>query len=112
MKNVVIAATLVCALIGGSHAEAKTKNHNRSVQMVETAPQPQPGDGGYHQASGFEMVKAECELVANGLQPSPGFFIGSSEAIAGHAIGSAIGGLIAHAQNYDHCMTLKGYAKN
>ena len=71
MKNVVIAATLVCALIGGSHAEAKTKNHNRSVQMVETAPQPQPGDGGYHQASGFEMVKAECELVANGLQPSP-----------------------------------------
>jgi hypothetical protein len=32
--------------------------------------------------------------------------------VAGHAIGSAIGGLIVHAQNYDHCMTLKGYAKN
>jgi hypothetical protein len=38
--------------------------------------------------------------------------MGSSEVVAGHAIGSAIGGLIVHAQNYDHCMTLKGYAKN
>ena len=37
MKNVVLATTLVCALIGVSHAEAKTKNHNRPVQMVETA---------------------------------------------------------------------------
>jgi hypothetical protein len=112
MKNVVLATTLVCALIGVSHAEAKTKNHNHPVQMVETAPQPQPGDGGYHQASGFEMVKAQCELVANGLQPSPGFVMGSQEYVAGAAIGSAIGGLMVHAQNYDHCMTLKGYAKN
>ena len=112
MKNVVIAVTLACSLIGASQAEAKTKNHNRPVQMVETQPQSQPGDGGYHQASGFEMVKAECELIANGLQPSPGFVIGSSEVVAGHAIGSAIGGLIVHAQNYDHCMTLHGYAKN
>ena len=73
MKNVVIAATLACALIGVGQAEAKTKVHHRAVQMVETAqPAPQPGDGGYHQASGFEMVKAQCELVANGLQPSPG----------------------------------------
>ena len=27
-------------------------------------------------------------------------------------IGSAIGGAIVHAQNYEHCMTLKGYARN
>jgi hypothetical protein len=32
--------------------------------------------------------------------------------VAGHAIGSAIGGLIMHAQNYDHCMTLEGCAHN
>lgn len=71
-----------------------------------------PGDGGYHQASGFEQVKAECELVANGLQPSPGFAIGSAEFVAGHEIGATIGGLIVHARNYDNCMTLHGYAKN
>jgi hypothetical protein len=112
MKKVVLTTTLVCALIGVTQAEAKTKNHKGPVHMVETAPQPQPGDGGYHQASGFEMVKAQCELVANGLQPSPGFVMGSQESVAGAAIGSAIGGLIVHSQNYDHCMTLKGYAKN
>ena len=116
MKNVVLATTIVCALIGVSHAQAKTKSHKHPVQVAETEttpqPQPQPGDGGYHQASGFEMVKAQCELVANGLQPSPGFVMGSSEIVAGPAIGSAIGGLIVHAQNYDHCMTLHGYAKN
>jgi hypothetical protein len=111
MKNVVLATTLVCALIGVSHAEAKTKNHNRPVQQQQEV-MAQPGDGGYHQASGFEMVKAQCELVANGLQPSPGFVMGSQEYVAGAAIGSAIGGLIVHAQNYDHCMTLHGYAKN
>ena len=38
MKNVVLATILACALIGVGHAEAKTKNHNRPVQMVETAP--------------------------------------------------------------------------
>jgi hypothetical protein len=65
---------------------------------------------GYHKASAFEQVKAYCELIANGLQPSPGFVMGSQEFVAGHAIGSAIGGLVVHAQNYDHCMTLKGYA--
>jgi hypothetical protein len=112
MKNVALASTLFCALIGVSHAEAKTKNHNRPIQMAETAPQPQPGDGGYHQASGFEQVKAQCELIANGLQPSPGFVMGSPEFVAGASIGSGIGGLIVHARNYDNCMTLKGYAKN
>ena len=29
------------------------------------------------------MVKAQCELVANGLQPSPGFVMGSREYVAG-----------------------------
>jgi hypothetical protein len=106
MKNVVLATTLVCALIGVSHAEAKTKNQNRPVQTVETAPQPQPGDGGYHQASGFEIVKAQCELIANQLQPST-FAFG-----AGPILGTAIRSQITHAQNYDNCMTLKGYAKN
>ena len=38
--------------------------------------------------------------------------MGSQEYVASAAIGSAIGGLIVHAESYDHCMTLKGYAKN
>lgn len=109
MKNILLATTLVCTLVGVGQADAKTK-HDRPVQQEEVM--AQPGDGGYHQASGFEMVKAQCELVANGLQPSPGFVMGSQAFVAGASIGSGIGGLIVHARNYDNCMTLHGYAKN
>jgi hypothetical protein len=113
MKTVLLTATLVGALIAAGQAVAKTKvkGHNRQVQQEQVAT-AQPGDGGYHQASGFEMVKAQCELVANGLQPSPGFVMGSQAFVTGAAIGSGIGGLIVHARNYDNCMTLHGYAKN
>jgi hypothetical protein len=109
MKTVLLAATLVGALIAAGQADAKTKHNPVQQEQVVTA---QPGDGGYHQASGFEQVKAQCELIANGLQPSPGFVMGSPEFVAGASIGSGIGGLIVHARNYDNCMTLKGYAKN
>jgi hypothetical protein len=61
---------------------------------------------GYHKASGFEIVKAQCELIANQLQPST-FAFG-----VGPMLGAAIRSQITHAQNYDNCMTLKGYAKN
>jgi hypothetical protein len=109
MKTVLLAATLAGALIAAGQADAKTKHNPVQQEQVVTA---QPGDGGYHQASGFEQVKAQCELIANGLQPSPGFVMGSPEFVAGASIGSGIGGLIVHARNYDNCMTLKGYAKN
>jgi hypothetical protein len=111
MKNVLLATTLVCTLVGVGQADAKAKR-NLPVQRQQEEVMAQPGDGGYHRASGFEQVKAQCELVANGLQPSPGFVMGSPEFVAGASIGSGIGGLIVHARNYDNCMTLKGYAKN
>jgi hypothetical protein len=92
LTTAAVAALIVIAPIGTAHAA--------------------PGDGGYHRASGFEQVKAQCELVANGLQPSPGFVMGSPEFVARASIGHGIGGLIVHAQNYDNCMTLHGFAKN
>ena len=102
MKTHLVAA--VAALALASPAIAKPK---RAI----VAEAPAVNADGYRLASPFEKVKAQCELVANGLQPSPGFAMGSPEFVAGHAIGSAIGGMIAHAQNYEHCMTLNGFAK-
>ena len=67
MKTVLLAATLVGALIAAGQADTA-----------------QPGDGGYHQASGFEIVKAQCELIANQLQAST-FAFG-----AGPMLGAAI----------------------
>ena len=95
------------ARLGGNQASQAA-----TTAYTAEAPVDQASADGYHRASGYEQVKAECELVANGLQPSPGFVIGSREYVAGAAIGSAIGGLIVHAQNYQNCMTLKGYAHN
>ena len=66
---------------------------------------------GYRKATAFEQVKAQCELIANGLQPSGGFVMGNQQFVAGAMIGSAIGGMIRHAQNYDNCMVLHGYAR-
>src|ERR1700733_10969777 len=103
MKTVLLAATLVGALIAAGQADAKTKHNPIQQEQVVTA---QPGDGGYHQASGFEIVEAQCELIANQLQPST-FAFG-----VGPMLGTAIRSQITHAQNYDNCMTLKGYAKN
>jgi hypothetical protein len=87
MKTVLIAAALVVG-VTAAHAD------------------------GYHKASGFEQTKAYCELVANGLQTSGGFVMGSPAFVGGAMLGSAIGGAIRHAQNYDSRMVLKGYAKN
>jgi hypothetical protein len=61
---------------------------------------------GYHKASGFEQTKAYCELMANQLQP--GYFAFG----VGPMLGAAIRSQITHAQNYDNCMVLKGYARN
>jgi hypothetical protein len=67
---------------------------------------------GYRRATAFEQVKAQCELIANGLAPSGGFVMGSPEFVAGASIGHGIGMLIRHAQDYNNCMTLKGYTHN
>jgi hypothetical protein len=64
----------------------------------------------YRPASKFEQIKAQCELVADGLQ-TQGFAFGSPAFVGGYAVGSAIQGLIDHASRYDHCMTLYGYVR-
>jgi hypothetical protein len=64
----------------------------------------------YRTATKLEQIKAQCELVADGLQ-TQGFAFGSPEFVGGYAVGSAIQGLIDHAQRYDHCMTLYGYVR-
>jgi hypothetical protein len=67
---------------------------------------------GYHKANGFEQTKAYCELMANQLQPGGGFVFGPPGFVAGSLLGSAIRSQITHAQNYDNCMVLRGYARN
>ena len=57
---------------------------------------------GYHKANGFEQVQAYCELAANGL-PQPQWH---------SVIGVTIGSIVVHAKNYEHCMTVMGYAHN
>jgi hypothetical protein len=66
---------------------------------------------GYHKASGFEQAKAYCELMADSMRTGNLAF-GSPAFVAGASIGGAIRGAIDHANHYDACMTLKGYAKN
>jgi hypothetical protein len=112
MKTLLIASAILGVLIAPASAATKHHKHQTTAAYTAEAPVDQASADGYHRASGYEQVKAECELVANGLQPSPGFVIGSREYVAGAAVGSAIGGLIVHAKNYQNCMTLKGYAHN
>ncbi len=102
-----------CAIVAlcATPAFAKPKHAPKPAQVATYEAQPVDPNG-YHAASGMEQVKAYCELVANGLQPSGSFVMGSPSFVAGAALGSAIGGAITHAQNYDHCMVLKGYAHN
>jgi hypothetical protein len=107
MKTLLVALALVGAL--ASPASAATRH--RQALVADAAPDQASAEG-YRRASGFDQVKAECELVANGLQPSPGFVMGSEQFVAMHNLGAGIGGLIVHARNYEHCMTLLGYVHN
>jgi hypothetical protein len=50
----------------------------------------------YRKASGFEQVKAYCELFAT----------------AGQTNYSLLGGPIQHANLYEQCMVLKGYTRD
>jgi hypothetical protein len=78
------AALVIAAPIGNAHAEE-----------------------GYHRATGFEQVKAACELMADGAGAGS-FAFGN----AGFMLGVGIRRSIDHARAYDNCMVLKGYARN
>jgi hypothetical protein len=109
MKRILLAA--IAALVLVAPASASTKHHPNRVATAEV-PADQALTEGYRRASGFEQVKAQCELIANGLAPSGGFVMGSPEFVAGASIGHGIGMLIRHAQDYSNCMTLNGYTHN
>jgi hypothetical protein len=109
MKRILLAA--IAAFVVVAPASAATKHHANRVAIAEV-PADQASTEGYHRASAFEQVKAQCELIANGLAPTGGFVMGSPEFVAGASIGRGIGMLIRHAQDYNNCMTLKGYTHN
>jgi len=97
MKKLLLAAVLVVA---ASQAFA--------AQRHATSAQPVLPDG-YHVASQYERIKAQCEMVADGSQEG-GFAIGNSNFVAGYGIGHGIRNLVLHARSYDQCMTINGYA--
>lgn len=72
----------------------------------------------YRQVSRFEMVKAYCEQVADGLtDPPPGVVIdGRTAATTGVTAGLGLLGIAAslahHANVYDRCMISYGFARN
>jgi hypothetical protein len=109
MKRVLLAAIAAFVLV--APASAAKKHHTNRVVTAEVSAD-QALTEGYHRASAFEQVKAQCELIANGLAPGGGFVMGSPQFVAGASIGRGIGMLIRHAQDYNNCMTLKGYAHN
>jgi hypothetical protein len=66
---------------------------------------------GYRAATPLEQVKAQCELVADGMvQPADPYY-GDPKYAGFSTFGSAIGGAIRHARDYDNCMVLHGFAK-
>jgi hypothetical protein len=66
---------------------------------------------GYRKATGFEQVKAKCELVADGMVQPDDPYYGDPKYAGFSTFGSAIGGAIRHARDYDNCMVLHGFAK-
>jgi hypothetical protein len=70
---------------------------------------PLQGDT-YRISTGYEQVKAYCELYAD--SSNRGYFaLGSIGFVAGAAIGNAISNAIEHAHAYEMCMVMKGYAR-
>jgi hypothetical protein len=100
MKTTVILSVALILAASSAYAGKKAVN-------VE----PQANQEGYHLASPFERIKAQCENFADGSQR--GFFaFGNQSYVAGTAIGAGLGNLIRHARSYDQCMTAAGYAHN
>jgi hypothetical protein len=109
----IVGAVFVAAL--AVPAQAAPKHHHSVAQAdaIDHALQAEAPDQaaaeGYRRASGFDQVKAQCELVANQM-PRPGYFVmGSPTFVGASSLGYGIGSMIRHAQDYEHCMTLHGY---
>ena len=66
---------------------------------------------GYRAATQLEQVKAQCELVADGMVQPDSPYYGDPRYAGFASFGSAIGGAIQHAKHYDMCMILHGFAK-
>jgi hypothetical protein len=67
---------------------------------------------GYHRASGFDQVKAQCEAYADGESPayiSPG---SSTYADNLSELGKTIGSWTGHSRAYNQCMAAHGYIHN
>jgi hypothetical protein len=80
--------------------------------LVMVAPIGNAHADGYRAATTLEQVKAQCELVADGMVQPEDPYYGDPKYAGFSTFGSAIGGAIRHARDYDNCMTLHGYAKN
>jgi hypothetical protein len=109
MKRTLLAAIAAFTLAAPASAATKHPPHRAITAEV---PADQASSEGYHRATGFDQVKAQCELMANQM-PRPGYFaMGSPTFVRASSLGYGIGSMIRHAQDYDHCMTLHGYAHN
>ena len=67
---------------------------------------------GYRAATQLEQVKAQCELVADGMVQPDSPYYGDPKYAGFSTFGSAVGGAIRHARDYDNCMVLHGFAKD
>jgi hypothetical protein len=88
MRTLIIATLAAMLLSGGAHAD------------------------GYRAATTLEQVKAKCELVADGMVQPDDPYYGDPKYAGFSTFGSAIGGAIRHARDYDNCMVLHGFAKD
>jgi hypothetical protein len=66
---------------------------------------------GYRPATQLEQVKAQCELVADGMVQPDSPYYGDPRYAGFASFGNAVGGAIRHARDYDNCMVLHGFAK-
>jgi hypothetical protein len=67
---------------------------------------------GYRAATQLEQVKAQCELVADGMVQPDSPYYGDPRYAGFASFGNAVGGAIRHARDYDNCMVLHGFAKD
>jgi hypothetical protein len=65
----------------------------------------------YRAATILEQVKAQCELVADGMVQPDSPYYGDPKYAGLATFGNAVGGAIRHARDYDNCMVLHGFAK-
>ena len=66
---------------------------------------------GYCPATQLEQVKAQRELVADGMVRPDSPYYGDPRYAGFASFGNAVGGVVRHARDYDNCMVLHGFAK-